>query len=264
MTTDSFPANQNFGGPPTISAGDPTPVNTFVIAQPPPLARSLVAGLQAPVPNVNVAAQDLKDIAGKNIADWLVTGDGNFKTNDANGTQFPFKILSVVVTDSGLPTQAYQVFLQSPVNLFGFGLDLTDLLVSFPSAAPVSGPENVPQRPIVSFNGNWFRVNAFDQFGNLLTIPGFNQTIQIGVVRSGPDVTSQSNLSVVNVIVAAPQQPPPPVLGVVQKFDGNFQATSGVVRPFIGSGTPLPPLSATTEVENQTFGQGLPLVVYVP
>lgn len=246
---------------PQLSAGAPIATDAFV-ANAGGRAPSFSLGLSAPAfPDSNIAAQNLIKTP---VADWLVAPVGSFQTNDAKGTQFAFKILSVVVFNSGLPTQAYQIFLQNPVNLLGFGLDLTELLVSFPSAAPVSAPENVPQRPIVSYNGNWIFLNAFDQFGNLLTIPGFNQTVQIGILREGPDVINKTNLPVINVVVTAPQAPPPPVLGTVQAFQGTFQANSGVVLPFIGSGTRTPPLLGTFEVENQSLvGQGLPANVFV-
>lgn len=267
-TQQSLPVPRNVFGsdfapplPPFFSAGGPVPTDAFVANAanlPPPFSQgSASPALQ----NIDVKTEVPVLFP---VADWLVTETGNFVTNNANGNQFSFKIASVVVTDSGLPTAAYQVFLQAPANLFAFGLDLTGLLVAFPTAAPVSAPENVPQRPIESFNKNWFLVLANDQFGNLLTIPGFGQTVSIGVVREGPDVTSQAVLPVLNILVGAPQQPPPPVLGVVGNFTGNFTASSGVLTPFIGSGQSLPPLLGTFEVENQSLvGQGLPANVFV-
>jgi hypothetical protein len=231
---------------PQASAGNPVAIDAFVAnvgAQPP----SFNLGTALPkLSDSNIAAQTIQ----QPVNDWLVTDVGSFQTNDAKGTQFAFKILAVVVVNSGLPSVTYQIFLQAPVNLLGFGLDLTGLNVSFPSGAPARAPENIPQRQIVTFNGNWFIVNGFDGFGNLLTIPGFNQTIQIDVLREGPDAINQTNLPVINVVVAAPQAPPPPVLGTVQAF--------------VGSGQAAPPFLGTFEVENQVpLGNGLPANVFV-
>jgi hypothetical protein len=246
---------------PPFSAGGPTAKDAFV-ANNGGIAPSFSQGTGVPLlPSIDI---DVQVLAKFPVADWLVTQTGNFQTNNATGIPSTFRILSVVVFNSGLPTQAYQIFLQSPVNLFSFGLDLTDMLVSFPSAAPANAPENIPQRPIVSYNGNWIFVNAFDSVGNLLTIPGAAQPIQIFIIRDGPEVTNQTNLPVINVAVSTPQQPPAPILGTQFNFTGNFNARDEVRLPFIGSGVAAPPSVGTFEVENQTnVGQGLPANVFV-
>ena len=246
---------------PQFSAGAPTPKDAFVanVGGVPP---SFSQGSPTPVlPTIDISVQDLIKFPS---ADWTVTETGSYQTNNALGVPQPFHILAVVVIDAGLPTQAYQIFLQSPVNLYGFGLDITDMLVSFPSAAPPSAPENIPQRPIVSFNANWFLVEGYDGQGNLLTIPGFNQLIQIFIVRDGPAVTNQTNLPVINVNVPTPAAPPPPLLGTQFNFTGNFFAREEVRIPFVGSGVAAPPFLGTFEVENQSLvGQGLPANVFV-
>ena len=120
---------------PTFSAGGPTPVDAFV---------ANVGGIPAPfslgtpLPALNFVDISIQDLIKFPTADWVVTDTGNFQTNNAAGIPANFHILAVVVLNSGLPTQAYQIFLQTPVNLNGFGLDLTEMLVSFPAAAPSS------------------------------------------------------------------------------------------------------------------------------
>jgi hypothetical protein len=246
-------------GPP-VPLSQPTAVNVDITqAQILSLQSALRFGALPPT-EVNISLQNYHQA---NTEDWVVTESGNFQTN-GNGTPYPFTVLHVVVVDTGLPTQAYQIFLTAPVDLTLFGLDLTNFLVSFPVAAPATAPEDVPQRPIISWSTNWIYVSAFDSQGDILTIPGVGNKIQIYVVRDGSQAVYDTDLPIQNFVVPVPQQAALPLLVSFANFLGTFAANAGVQVPFIGSGVPAPPFLGTFEVENQNaLGPGLPTNVFV-
>lgn len=286
-TQQGLPTPMNFFGSdfappplPTLSLGDPTPSLSLVPNQ---------AGIPAPFSlGVATPAVPSFDVKTENsvlppVTEWVISPSGNFQTNNTPSDEAAFTISAVVAFDVGLPTERYQISLGA-VNLFSFGLDLTESLAMFTDnlsqQLPIPGgpPRAVgvvnPTRPIVSFSTNWILVYAIDQFGFMLggtfalpfsplsqPVPG--QHVSINILRDGPDVLNDTNLPVSNVVIAAPLINAATVVGNSFGFQGNIAAGSGVVSPFIGSGLPAPLFLGTFEVENQTnLGQGLPANVF--
>lgn len=241
----------------------PTEVN---VSQFPALQPSFSRGSAAPeFPTHDITFQNLQRF---NPAEYLVTESGSFQTNNTLGDLVQFLSTFVVVADSGLPTETYQIFLgpapgAGPVNLGNYGLDLTNLIVSFPNQAPARAPENVPQRAIISWSKNWILVSRYDAFGNSLANPGAASGIGIAILRDGASVINDIGILEVDVLIL----PPPPIAVTTpapnQRFLGNLSPADGVVVPFVGSGVRTPPFLGTFEVENQVPpGNGLPVNVF--
>jgi hypothetical protein len=94
-----------------------------------------------------------------------------------------------------------------------------------------------------------------------MTAPVITNTVNIAVIRQGPstiaDFGRQISVDVSGTPVNAVTTPQSGT-----KFLGDFRASDGVVLPFIGNGQAGPPFTGTFEIENQTFGKGLPANVF--
>lgn len=278
---------------PTPQLGDPTPSSTLV-ANAPYVAPSASLGVAVPA----ITSFDVGTEIGvkQPVAEWLVTQSGNFATNNTAQDMVTFTITAqpgiptgILAFDVGLPTERYQIFLGPTVNLYSFGLDLTQSLAMFlqnisqlpPIVAlpppPVALPPRVvnPTRAIASFGTNWILVYALDDYGYMLggtaanpftplTQPTAGQQISINIVRDAFAAVSDTNLPVTNVTVAPTPVPAVTTPAVGINNQGNITALDGVVAPFIGTGVAAPPFLGTFEVESQTnLGQGLPTNVFV-
>lgn len=257
-TIDVNVADQAYPPPPGGSQAIPVP-SAVAVASLLNILPSLSQGTSAvDPPDVDVAVQNS---VIPPVEEWLVTESGNVQTNNTRGDIETFTVSSVVTLSN--PTRFQVFFTVSTLN--NLGVSLVGLNALFPNQAPASAPENAPVRPIQAFSDNYIIVAETNPISRTtMTSPSGGNTVQIAVVRDGSAVINDTDVpDDVDVIV----NPSPPVATTISAPAltnlGNIQASSGVVSPFVGSGQSGPPFIGTFEVENQTFGTGLPRNVFV-
>lgn len=222
-----------------------------------------------PLIDVVVADDALEQL---DVTDYVVTQAGSFSTNaPGEETTFETSIAAIVDADTGLApgtdTLRYRITLADSLVPFGVTFIGREVEVTFASVMPPPPPgePSVGQTRQIDF---WSvnvifiqRTDATDTFTNNLVV---GDRLLFDTARQGFENVSQQTGVTVNVTL--PQgllAPSDPVTFILGRFLGNFLATSGVAVPFVGSGTAAPPFQGTTEVENQTFGRGLPANVFV-
>lgn len=227
-----------------------------------PIPPSLVPLL----PLIDITPQD--ETAAEDFTDFVVTQAGSFPTNTpSEPVTFETTISAIIDADTGLApgpnTLRYKITLAA--SLVPFGITFIGRETEVFAAADAN---NVGLTRVIDF----WSVNVIFMAAtvNIAAIPPttnlvVGDTLSFDVVRDGFEVVSTQLGITENVFLSTD-----PPLGVQQEvsfteggFDGNFRASSGVAVPFVGSGTAAPPFQGTTEVENQTFGRGLPANVFV-
>lgn len=243
--------------PPGSQAG---PVPFFVqVPNLPAIPSSFSSGAATPATPENFVAAQINTISP--VQEVLVTESGNYVTSNALPDLQNFVINAVTTQGSGTDAFFVITLLKNGVNaqLEQFGVDLTDLFVKFLSVA------GQPTRPISAWSTFAIVVPQYDTLGNALSSPTPATTVQIAVIRQGPQDIFDTNVAEITVTaVATPVTArTTPAPGQVN-FLGNIAATDGVVLPFIGSGQRLPPFIGTFEVEDQIpLGHGLPANVFI-
>lgn len=257
-TFDFNPANQGWPIPPPGSQALPVP--SFVqVPNLPAIPPSFSSGAATPAtPNNDVGSQNNSFFPAQ---DWLVTQSGNYQTTNNLPSLQNFVVNTVTASGSGA-TAVYTITLLAAgvaAVLEQFGVDLTGLFAKFLNIA------GQPTRPISQWSTFAITIPQQDSFGSVLSSPAPGTTVQIPIIRQGPqDTFDTNNRPDLNVTIA----PSPPVATTVPasgvNFLGNISATDGVVVPFVGSGQRLPPFIGTFEVEDQIpLGRGLPANVFV-
>jgi hypothetical protein len=257
-TIDVNVADQAYPYIPPGSQALPVPF-AVAVAGLPAIQPSFSQGAATPAtPNNIVATQNNTFFP---VQDVLVTESGNYVTSNNLPDLQDFVINTVTTNGSGADAFYAITLLRSGVAavLEQFGVDLSGLFVKFLSVA------GQPTRPISWWSASLIAIPVQDGFGNVLASPTPGTTIQIPMIRQGPQDIFETNIAAeLNVIV---EQLPPvaltlPATGQVTPL-GNIAASDGVVRPFIGEGQRLPPFIGTFQVEFQALlGLGLPINVF--
>lgn len=219
------------------------------------------------VPDINdvdVNAQSLVD--GRTLREFIVTGVGSFQTNAVIPTQRTFLADTVTSFVFG-PNTYYTITFAADVDLFSFGIEFSGTEVAFPDSAPAESPNQIPEGLVISFSTRQIVV-----LGTFLSSdpPVAGDRVVFNLERQGDEVVFDFD-TVTDVFIFAdtpPQSPEEiPVPVNFDVFAGNFFPEG--VPTFIGEGTEVPFLifqnlrDGVFEVENQTFGQGLPAQVFI-
>jgi hypothetical protein len=223
---------------------------------------ALPASFRLGVPDVTNVKIDIgvQIITRLPVTDIVVTESGNFQTNVTPGIFQSFTITAVSTDVNGNLILTFG----PGVNFFNFGVNLIGRNLFLPSSVNPLSPENIPARLILFFNTLSLLVSATDLNGNALPVaPVGGNVVNIDVQRFGSEAINDTFPTESNVTIS----PSPPVAATVPAapgvFLGNFQARSGVVSPFIGSGIQAPPFLGTFEVEDQSLVRGLAVNVNV-